>query len=97
VTNFSWDTAYIDNQSYGYGENIKKKYGLKGNLERLDSDYLYRIIFCKNKVIVHDEILSIHNIVFEQSVEVMKPSARFLAEWKPQSDGSKILYLTLKT
>ena len=44
-TNFEWDCAYIDYQHYGNGENIKQKYNLECNLETLETDYCFRIIF----------------------------------------------------
>ncbi len=69
ITNFDWDIAYIDKQNYGVGEQILQK-GIVGDFKALESDFLYRIAFCKDNTLVYDLILnedfiSIDNSIFE--------------------------------
>ena len=96
VTSFNWDTAYVDYQAYMCGEEIKEKYNLRGDFKRIETDYFYRIAFCKDGNLVKDCLLSTVNICFDNSIEVIKPETIFVAEWKMKSDGSRILYLSLK-
>lgn len=96
VTSFNWDTAYVDYQVYMCGEKIKEKYNLKGDFKRIETDYFYRIAFCKDGNLVNDSVLSTVNIYFDHSIEIIKPETLFVAEWKTESDGSRRLYLSLK-
>lgn len=69
ITDFDWDIAYIDKQNYGVGEQILQK-GIVGDFKALESDFLYRIAFCKDNTLVYDLILnedfiSIDNSIFE--------------------------------
>ncbi|MBR4881947.1 MAG: hypothetical protein IKU19_08425 [Clostridia bacterium] len=96
VTSFDWDTAYFDYQAYTCGEEIKEKYNLKGDFKRIEADYFYRIAFCKDGNLVNDSILSTVNIYFDHSIEIIKPETVFVAEWKTEADGTRILYLSLK-
>ena len=96
VTSFNWDTAYVDYQVYMCGEEIKEKYNLKGDFKKIESDYCYRIAFCKDGNLVNDSVISTVNIYFDHSIEIIKPETVFVAEWKTESDGSRRLYLSLK-
>lgn len=96
VTSFDWDTAYVDYQVYMCGEEIKEKYNLKGDFKRIETDYCYRIAFCKDGNLVNDSVLSAVNIYIDHSIEIIKPETVFVADWKTESDGSRRLYLSLK-
>ncbi len=96
ATSFDWDTAYVDYQVYMCGEEIKEKYNIKGDFKPIETDYWYRIAFCKNGNLVNDSILSTVNICFDPSIEIIKPETVFVSEWKTESDGSRRLYLSLK-
>lgn len=96
VTSFDWDTAYVDYQVYMCGEEIKEKYNLKGDFKIIETDYCYRIAFCKDGNLVNDSVLSTVNIYFDHSIEIIKPDTVFIAEWKTEADGRRSLYLSLK-
>ena len=85
ITKFDWDTAYIDNQHYGYGEEIKEEYGLIGEFENLYSDNLLRIAFCKDKKLVKDVICSVFLLYFDNSVKIIKPETILMVEWDSNS------------
>ncbi len=82
VTDFEWDIAYVDYESYGEGEIIKEKYGLTGDFEELDFDFLFRIAFYKNGNLVNDSILNSEDIALDSSIEIINPNTVFNAKWE---------------
>jgi hypothetical protein len=82
ITNFEWDTAYIDREAYMSGQEIAKTYGIVGEFIQIDSDYLYRIAFCKDKKLVCDLIVAVFHVDFEPSVKVIYPDTVFSVEMR---------------
>ena len=96
ITDFDWDTVYIDRQYYKKGEEIQEKYGIIGEPMVIESDFCSRIAFCKDGVLVHDLILNNFVIEIDISVEVFYPDSILTVEWVPINDyDRKKLYLSL--
>lgn len=91
VTKFDWDTAYLDYQHYGYGEEIREKYDLTGDFKLLDSDNLLRIAFCKDGELVKDVICDFSSLSFGGSTTIIKPETIFVVEWDTESNDSLML------
>jgi len=93
ITDFEWDKAYLDYDSYQGGEAIKEKHGITGSLQKIRSDYLFRIAFSKDGKITEDIILNMFYIEFDESIEVITPKTLFTVNWVQLDDDNQMLSL----
>jgi len=77
ITDFDWDIAYIDRDYYYSGEKLKEKYHIEGDFDLLDSDFNYRIAFCKDNILVYDLVLNNFDIEIDKSIEIIYPESIF--------------------
>ena len=97
ITNFEWDHAYIDYQHYGNGEDIKQKYNLECNLETLETDYSFRIIFFKNKELIREERFNHDQLSFKGDIDMFDNSTVFSVDFETDAEKENpILVLTSK-
>lgn len=80
ITDFDWDVAYLDYQKYASGEIIKNQYHIIGNLQKMNSDYCFRIIFCKNGQLVKDSIMMSDYIAFDDDTEIIEPDSKYFVK-----------------
>ncbi len=101
VVEFEWDTAYVDYETYGYGNDIKEKYGITGEFQEIIADYCYRIAYCKDGVLVADLILSTTGtfaIEIDKSVEIIYPDTMFNIERQTYNEnGIMKIHLTINS
>ena len=92
-----WNAAYIDFNPHERGEAIKEKYGLTCDLEELDSDGEYRILFFKDDTLVFEARLDFdYDFSFDGDYDIFYPETVFLvgtSEEKVEEKGSYHLYM----
>ena len=93
LTDFEWDSAYIQRNPNGRAGSIKEEHNLKGNVRRLMTNVVVRIIFVKDRRIVRSSKLS-KEIMLDPSIEVLKPDT--LLHAKKISNYNTVLYLSLE-
>ena len=67
ITDFEWDIAYIDKQAYGTGQELQEK-GIEGNFQKLETDCLCRVAFCKGNKMVYELILNESYVFIDDSI-----------------------------
>ena len=92
-TDFDWDIAYIDWQNYGNGKIITEK-GIRGNFKPLESDTLYRIVFCKEDELVYDLILNVFYLLLDDAILEITPET--LLSISAKSDNPKQFILKIQ-
>lgn len=94
LTEFDWDTAYIDYEHYERGKALKDKYQIKGDFKELESDNLYRIAFCKKNELVCDLILNEEDIQIDSQIESITQTTVLTVEWRSNSSQGETLCLS---
>ena len=75
-TRFRWDIAYIDREYYGYGDDMKEKYGLEGKFRYFGNDSGFRIAFYRNNKLVKSG-RCVFYISLNDDVEIIMPETIF--------------------
>ena len=97
ITNFEWDSAYIDHEHYGNGEDIKQKYNLECDLKTLETDYSFRILFFKNDKMIKEEKFTYEQLYFAGDIDKFDNNTIFSVSFeKDMEKDNTILVLELK-
>ena len=92
LTDFEWDVAYIEHEPYTDGHQLIETYGIKGEFEPLDTDYVYRIAFCKGGALVYDLIQN-KSVQISEQIKIIRPETVLTVTRKTGQDGGVFIYL----